>query len=194
MINSTTNSRISLNDATIETAVVLGSLLNIIKGVRIKTEDVYEITVLTPVIRLAQKYACDDIIERISLQCRVDTYEKRCRPLIPLMVGFATNDMELCTNALKIPGGQWKPEEWPACFGDLVDEGLVMDPTALPLEISGLVKPETMWTWMRAYRNRYHSGWDEKGAVHCIAEETEWLYEAYGSEFRSLAELEHGGK
>lgn len=144
MIKGATTSRIELSDKELENEGIIGNLLDVVMGKPIDTEDVYETPMLKKVIKSAQKYDCDAVLERISLQCRVDLYEKNCRPLLPLMVGFALNDMELCTKALSTPGGKWKEEEWPGEFGDVVDRGLVMDPIALPLEISRSVKPEPM--------------------------------------------------
>lgn len=183
MIKDSSASRIQLSDRDFETEDILVYLLDIIRCKPIETEDVYEIPRLTNVVRLARKYICADALMRISLQCRVDMYEKKCRPLLPLMMGFALNDMDLCEKALATPGGRWESEEWPGEFGDPFD-GIVMDPTALPLEISRVVKPETMWTWIRAYRLSESESRDlEVNNVAC---------EGYAENFKSLTELWRG--
>lgn len=192
MKNSTT-SRIELSDKEIEVEDVFGYLLNVIKGDPIDTTDIYDIPILTKVIRLAQKYVCGTALERISLQCRVDLAEKR-RPLLPLMVGFALNDMGLCVSALSTPGGKWRPEEWDGVFGDRAENGHVMDPTALPLEISRLVKPETMWTWVRSYRLVYHIDSSAEGRTVLIKEESQESCEEFGCDFMDLADLQNGGE
>lgn len=194
MIKDSTTSRIELSDREMEDEDVFGYFLDVIKGDPIDTTDIYDIPILTKAIRLAQKYACDTALERISLRCQVDMYEKKCRPLLPLMVGFALNDMKLCVKALSTPGGRWKPEEWLGEFGDSAEFGLVMDPTALPLEISQIVKPGTMWTWTRAFRLVYHQDEGAKEKIHWIREENEETCEQLGCDFEALANLESGGE
>lgn len=152
MIDQGTRSRIHLTDLELETEENLGALFDLMKGGKVKTAPMTEIPKLNLIIRLAQKYECDDILRRISLQSRTDMYEHQCRTLVPFMVGIFMNDIAICKAALREAGGWWNHGDW----SKRMINAPLMDLSALPLELYTMIKPKTMWAWTRAYRGTYH--------------------------------------
>lgn len=152
MINQGTRSRIHLTDLELETEENLGTLFDLMTGGTVKTDPLTEIPKLYLVKRLAQKYECDVILRRISLQSRTDMYEGKCRTLVTFMVGIFMNDIEVCKAALREAGGWWKVGDWPK----QMISGPLMNPSALPPDLYAMIKPKTMWAWTSAYRNVFH--------------------------------------
>lgn len=162
MLSESHDKVIHLSDSDIETSVVLTDFLDVM---------ILRTSLLalsrpggSRVIKLARKYDCAGLIERMVLQLHRQLHARTDEYLDIFLLALELGDQDLCNRSMTgqelvtieedddESSSDPSDEEW---FGAVLPGASALDPTALDLEDFNLVASSTLWAWFRAHRKGF---------------------------------------
>lgn len=184
MVASASKSRIVLSDPDIEDSDTLESLLSVILHGRFPLGN--DSNLSTSTARLAMKLDCDLALEWIVVRTQMALAKSNECAHEAFLIGVILDDVDICVQALQKGGGTFGDQKEAGTkeseFGEYRKGGALQDPATLDLEDLASLKTETLWAWLRAFRNTF--------GPFDVKDKDKKKFAELGKEFRRLMKLE----